>query len=301
MKELPVLNVKKVVHAKNVRSKWLRIKAKKVALLIRHTAEKTWNNDSLFHCGTLSYSLIVAFIPLIASLSLFASKIYELNITKINLFLSDKEVGALVVKFLPYSTNEINGYILKLLDNATTLGWIGTIGLLLSAFLLYGTIEKVLSIPWGNRAGRPLYKQFIVSIAVALVLLITFSMYVSIGRLLAIPDILILNIIGKATSFAMLVLTFTIAYKIIPAARVKMKAAIRGGFFAALLYEGFRIALTIYITDFFMDNKIWGSLILIPIVILSLYILSLILVLGNEMTYVVQNYDEIIKPKRRRQ
>jgi membrane protein len=289
-----VLNVKNVAHAKKVRSKWLRIKAKKALLLMRHTAEKTWNNDSLFHCGALSYSLIVAFIPLIASLSLFASKIYELNITRINLFLSDKEVSTLIIKFLPYSTDEINKSIMKLIDNATTVGWIGSAGLAISAFLLFGTIEKVLSIPWGFRQGRPIHKQIGMAFVVVLLLLLTFSLYASVGRLLAIPDIFLLNIFGKITSFAMLVLTFAIAYKLIPATKVRLKAALRGGLFAAILYETFRVLLTMYITQFFMHNKIWGSLILIPIVILSLYILSLILVLGNEMTYVVQNYDVLI-------
>jgi membrane protein len=274
------------------------MKLKKAALLIRYTAEKTWNNDSLFHCGALSYSLIIAFIPLIASLSLFASKIYELNITKINLFLSDKEVSALIIKFLPYSTNEINNSIMNLIDNATTVGWIGSIGLLISTFLLYGTVEKVLSIPWGFRRGRPIHKQIAVSFTVALLLLLTFSLYASVGRLLSIPNILVLKLFGKFTSFSMLVLTFAIAYKLIPATKVRSRAALRGGLFAALLYEAFRILLTMYITEFFLHNKIWGSLILIPVVILTLYILSLILVLGNEMTYVVQNYNVLNNEKK---
>jgi len=289
MRNHPELNVKN-----------FSIKLKKAFYLVRYTATQTWTNDSLFHCGALSYSLIVAFVPLIASLSLFASKIYELNVTRINLFLSDKEVSALIIKFLPYSTDEINGLIMKLIDNATTVGWIGSAGLLISAFLLFGTMEKVFSIPWGFRRGRPILKQIGVSLIVAILLLFTFSLYASIGRLLAIPNVFLLKIFGKITSFAMLVLSFALAYKIIPTTRVKLKAALRGGFFAAILYETFRILLTMYITQFFMHNKIWGSLILIPIVILSLYILSLILVLGNEMTYVVQNYDELIKKKSRR-
>ncbi len=252
----------------------------------------------------MSYSFIIAFIPLIASLSLFASKIYELNISRINFFLNQKDVNELIIRFLPYSTGELNAWILKLVENATTVGRIGSIGLVISAFLLYGTAEKTLSIPWGRRKGRPLHKQLAVSLIVIMLLLISFTLHATAGRLLIMLHLPFHTIFGKLISFAMLITTFTIGYQLIPAAKVKLSASIRGGLFAAILYQIFKLLLSLYITNFFVHNKVWGSLILIPIAILSLYILSLIIVLGNEMTFVVQNYGAIsenIKREHRRQ
>jgi len=254
-------------------------------------------NHVMLYCSSLSYSLLVSFVPLVASLSLFAAKAYELNKTKINIFLSQKEVNALILKFLPYSSHEIDIVILKLLKNAITIGWIGSIGLFVSTFLLYGTLEEIFNDAWKTR-GRPIYRNILMVLFLLLLFVIAFGLYVKLGKFHHIRGHLLLYLLFKVTSLSMLVFSFALLFKLIPTARVYWKSAFAGGAFSALFYEGCRLGLHFYITKMFAYNKIWGSLSLIPIFILTIYALSMIIVLGNELAYLSQNYQFLQSEKR---
>lgn len=258
----------------------------------RYLFLRIYFNHVMLYCSALSYSLFVAFIPLIASLSLFASKIYKLNQTKIDIFLNQKEISALILKFLPYSSHELNIYILKLLKNATTIGWIGTAGLFLSVILLYGTLEEIFNDAWKVKQGRPVYKNIGMVIWITFLFTLLFGLSVKLGKAAILRKFLPLLFLGKMTAFGILILSFSMLYKLIPAIKVRWRAALTGGLFAAVAYQLCRAGLHIYITRIFAHNKIWGSLILIPIFVLTIYMLSLIIVLGNEVSCLAQNYRE---------
>ncbi|MFH0919678.1 MAG: YihY/virulence factor BrkB family protein [Fibrobacterota bacterium] len=264
---------------------------------LKFTVNRLINHHGLLYCSALSYSLLVAFVPLVASLSLFASKLYDINKTKINFFLNQKEVNGLLIKLLPYSSNDINTILLKLLKNAAAIGWIGSVALLFSVYCLFGSLEEIFNATWRVNQGRSIPKRIGLMVSVLILFCATFSVYVKVGRFAAHNHNLLLFLVFKAAAVFLLVLSFSMLYKLVPKTRVSLRASLVGGFFAAVIYEGCRIGLKFYVAQLFTYNKIYGSLILIPIFILCIYVLSFIIVWGNEMTYVTQNYEGYLNGK----
>lgn len=260
---------------------------------IRYLALRMYFGHLLMYCGSLSYSLLVAFIPLTASASLFASKIYELNRTKIQIFLSQKEINALILKFLPYSTHTLDAYILKILKNAQTIGWIGTVFFFISVIGLYRTVEEIFNVTWHAGRGRPLHKNIGMILLITLLFGATFTLYVKIGSFHLFKHHLLLFFAGKVVAFFLLAFAFGILYKLIPRTPIRLRAALLGGLFAASLYEICRLFLHLYISRAMAINRLWGSLSLIPVFILIIYLLSIIIIVGNDMTFIIQNYRKM--------
>jgi membrane protein len=257
--------------------------------VFRYLVMRLYYGHFLLYCGSLAYSLIVAFIPLVASFSLFAGKVYELNRTKIHLILSKKEFNALILNSLPYSSRTIDDYILQLVRNATTIGWIGIAVLLVSAVGLYNTLEEIFNVTWNAGRGRPVHKNLGMILFITALFGITFTLYVKLGGLPLWRHYLGLYFLGKASAFMVLILAFTVLYKLIPQGYVSKRASLYGGVFAAALYELCRAGLHFYVTRILAYSKLWGSLSLIPVFILTVYALAVIIILGNDVTYIVQN------------
>lgn len=252
---------------------------------------RIWFGHVLLNTSALAYSLLVTFVPLLASFSIFAAKLFALNRNRIDLFLSQKEVNALILKFLPYSSDEVNRILLGLVGKAVAIGWIGVAALLFSVFLLYGTLEETFNLTWKVREGRAVHKNLGMMFAIILLVSVGFGLYVKIGRLPLVQWNVAAWAFVKLASFGMLVLSFALLYKLVPATRVAWKPALSGGLFASLLYQAVQVGLKIYVVKIFAYNKIWGSLSMLPLFVLTIYTLALILVLGNEMAYVAQHAE----------
>jgi membrane protein len=127
-------------------------------------------------------------------------------------------------------------------------------------------------------------------LSIAALFVSAFTLYVKVGNLPALRQTLAVFLAGKTAAFLMLMLAFAFLYKMIPRTRVAWSASFYGGFFAALLYEICRAGLHLYVSRILAYNKLWGSLSLIPVFILTIYVLSIILILGNDMSFIAQNY-----------
>ncbi len=204
---------------------------------IRYLLLRVYFGHVLIYCSSMSYTLLVSFIPLVASMSLFAGKIYELNRTKIQLFLSQKEISALMLKFLPYSSHTLDLYILKILKNASTVGWIGTAVFFFAVIGLYSTIEEIFNVTWHIRKGRSLPKKIGMIFLIFVLLGGAFTLYVKIGNLPILNNSSLLYIIAKTGAFLLVTVAFSILYKLIPKTRVEWRASFYGGLFAVILYE----------------------------------------------------------------
>jgi membrane protein len=278
-------------------------------LYFRLTLSRFYNKHGLMRSSSLAYSLLFAFIPAIASLSLFVTKIYELNkvsfmplfvtkihelyLQKLNIFLNKTEINKVIFRFLPYSTQEINTYITVFVNNAMTIGKIGTILLLITVIALVATLENIFNNTWEIKKGRPLYRKIGMFIFIIFLFTTTFSLSIKIGNLKVLQEYFFIKIPGKLISFFLLAISFSVLYKLIPNTKVKNRSALLGGVLAAILYEFSRIGFKILVIQSFTYSKIYGSLSLIPIFVISLFMLSVIITLGVEMSYVSQNFKRL--------
>ncbi|HZU98598.1 MAG TPA: YhjD/YihY/BrkB family envelope integrity protein [Planctomycetota bacterium] len=94
---------------------------------------------------------------------------------------------------------------------------------------------------------------------------------------------------SRLTSFVMVVVAFTLLYAFMPNTRVHMKPAIIAAVMASLAWGGSRWALANLSSSLVQYNTIYGGLATIPIMMFWLYISWLIVIIGAELTFALQN------------
>lgn len=91
------------------------------------------------------------------------------------------------------------------------------------------------------------------------------------------------------TSFLLTAVAFSLLYAFMPNTTVKMKPAFVGGFFAAAAFGASKWALASGSNALVKYNTIYGGLATIPILMFWFYIAWLIVILGAELTFAIQN------------
>jgi membrane protein len=94
---------------------------------------------------------------------------------------------------------------------------------------------------------------------------------------------------SRLTSFVMVVVAFTLLYAFMPNTRVRMKPAITAAVMASLAWGASRWALANLSSSLVQYNTIYGGLATIPIMMFWLYISWLIVIIGAELTFALQN------------
>ncbi len=94
---------------------------------------------------------------------------------------------------------------------------------------------------------------------------------------------------SRLTSLVVVAVAFTLLYAFMPNTRVRLKPAIYGGVTAALAWQLSRWALATSSSSLVQYNTIYGGLATIPIMMFWLYISWLIVIIGAELTFAIQN------------
>jgi membrane protein len=181
-----------------------------------------------------------------------------------------------------------------------TIGIMGAIALLVIVVQLFSTIENAFNDVWGVRRGR----NWIVRIvfywaAVTLGAMLTFAALTLLaGSTLAnmmrglpfgarLPEFF--ELLAPLISLGLLTCLLTAFYKFIPNTTVRWRPALIGGAVAvALLYLNNFLAF-LYLKKVVLNTSLYGSVGLLVILMLGLYIFWEFLLLGGQITYAVQN------------
>jgi uncharacterized BrkB/YihY/UPF0761 family membrane protein len=91
------------------------------------------------------------------------------------------------------------------------------------------------------------------------------------------------------TAFFLTAIAFSLLYAFMPNTKVHMRPALIGGFFAAWAWQTSKWALATGSTALVKYNTIYGGLATIPILMFWFYISWLIVILGAELTFAIQN------------
>jgi membrane protein len=98
----------------------------------------------------------------------------------------------------------------------------------------------------------------------------------------------LVTIAGFALTVAISWLLLLFAYRVVPSTKVDIRSALTGSFVAALLWEAGKYGFTLYASNLTGYGKIYGSLALLPIFMLWVYITWLIVLFGLELSYTLQ-------------
>lgn len=198
---------------------------------------------------------------------------------------------------------EVRARIQRFIANIQTgaLGIGGMIALLVLTVGLINRVEQTLNDIWGVHRGRPWHLRLAYYCAVlvlgpvllALAMTLTGADYVQSAREflkshLPLGALLDRTFIGLLP-FGVLSIACTLLYFALPNTRVKFHAALVGGVLAGCLWQWNNQLGALYASRVLTYSRIYGSVAMVPLLMLTLYLHWLILLLGAQVSYVVQH------------
>ena len=199
-------------------------------------------------------------------------------------------------------TEFINSAIQNVSSGA--LGITATIALIFTAISLLSNVESTLNDIWGVRQGRSWAKripQYFTAIALGGLLLMAAVLnagpYFDETRRLLESTPLIGGLVTQLMPVLLLVLTLGFFYQLMPNTRVDWQAALVGGAFAGVLLHLNNVFSSIYFGQVLQNSKLYGSLGIIPVVLIGLYFSWTIVLFGAQVSYVFQNRRAYLQEK----
>ncbi len=263
--------------------------------------QATWqqvNRDKvIIRASGLAYSSLLAAVPLVAVAFAMFSAFGAFDDIK------ERVQEFLFSQFLPTSQDVIAEYFNQFADSASKLGLIGFLFLVLTAILLLDSIESNFNNIWHVTTPRRFVAKITsyTSVLVFGTLFLGASLIIS-ARIKAtlfrdIPfDPGTLEKIG--TWLFPLVLTFLaflLMYLVIPYTRVRLKSALLGAFIGSILWEVGKNVFANSVGVSVRYSTIYGSLAVLPIFLIWLYITWIIVLLGLEISFTHQHFAALVR------
>jgi membrane protein len=202
---------------------------------------------------------------------------------------------------------EVNPQLVSLLNNfirvaqSRTVGVVGALSLIVIVLFLFKAIEDVFNEIWGVRSGHSILMRLVFYWAVltlgGVALFTTVALMgagsfvnVFIGGLPFGAEIIrLLRWSLPSVAFLILVAALTLFYRMIPNTRVRWWAALSGALVVALLLTANNFLQFLYLRRVLLTKSLFGSLGIIPVLMLGLYVFWLFVLVGGQISYAVQN------------
>jgi membrane protein len=256
-------------------------------------------DKAIIRASGLAYSSLLAAVPLVAvGFALFSAfGAFDDVQQRVQEFLFSQ--------FLPTSQDEIVTYINQFAAGTKKLGLIGFLFLVLTSILLLDNIESNFNNIWHVSARRSFMAKITAytSVLVFGVLLIGASISVSASIkatfLREVPfDVGTLEKIGNWLFPIVLgLLAFLLMYLIVPFTRVRFKSALLGAAIAGLLWEAGKYLFAYAAEQSVRYSTIYGSLAVLPLFLIWLYITWIIVLLGLEIAFTHQHFAALIRSR----
>ncbi|MGJ8681570.1 virulence factor BrkB family protein [Paraglaciecola sp.] len=203
--------------------------------------------------------------------------------------------------FLPSTSGQVQTYMADFVDNASGMGGIGILSLVIVALMLISNIDKTLNRIWDSKSVRPIIFTFAI-----------YWMVLTLGPLLMGASVIVSSyLIGlaafaeeyspglttfflKMVPYATSVCAFFIVYMLVPTKRIEAKHAFSGACVAAILFELSKKGFAFYVTNFPSYQVIYGALAVIPILFVWVYLSWIVVLIGAEFTRALEifTHDE---------
>jgi membrane protein len=203
---------------------------------------------------------------------------------------------------------ELAPELLQLINNFSDVAKSGTVGVVGIFVLLFICLRVLTSIEtsfntlWGVTRGRNFTER-----------VVTYWTFISLGAVIgtAAISLQVLNTLlqftetlpfGTALSatfqfflpvivFVMIVLLIAAFLRFIPNTQVEWRPALIGATLVVALLKGYQMLSFLYVQQVVSNKSLYGSVGIIVILMLGLYIFWLLILLGGQLTYAVQNAD----------
>ena len=253
----------------------------------------------------LAFSILICMIPLVLIIFSVLGNILEVSSV-------EQQLNFFIDRIIPYANHAslikkiIFSQVEEVIAYKNLVGYLGILGLLYATSTLFSTMRTALNTIY--RVGG--YKRMILGklqdLGMVLVVLAFFLISTAILPILEIikdsaDEIVLLRIFRFSPlerviifigSFLIIFLLFFIVYYLIPYIKLSKRVTAISALWAAILWEIAKQAFGLYINNFASLGKIYGTYVLIVVVVFWIYYSSVIFLLGAEIG---QLYRERIK------
>jgi membrane protein len=252
---------------------------------LRHSQE----DGITVSAGHLAYVSLLALVPFIM--------VFFMILSAFPAFAEVRgELESLIfTNFLPASGDLVQKYMGEFVANASSMGAIGILSLVIVALMLISNIDKTLNRIWKSKSERPIIFTFAIYWMVLTLgpLLIGLSVIVS-SYLVGLANYAeeytpgITTVLLKVVPFLASLGAFFILYMLVPNKRINPLYACSGALLAAVLFEFSKKVFAYYVTSFPSYQVIYGALAVVPITFLWIYLSWVMVLLGAEFTHVLE-------------
>lgn len=252
-------------------------------------------DNCLLHASSLAFTTILSFIPFLAVM-----------FTLLNSFGAAVDLEILILNHFALGSEEAVDAVFTYISNTSMakLGTFGVISLLVTVLILLNSIEESFNHIWRVKETRSLPRLFSdylsITIFGPLLILVAISMTTTLENQGLVQYLINMDVVGGVILtlfkffpyFAMWAL-FTGLYLFMPNTRISFRAALLGGAFGGILWQLLQLGYVTFQIGVTRNNAIYGTMAALPIFMLWIYISWVIVLLGLEVTFAIQNFRTI--------
>ncbi|WP_320169461.1 YihY/virulence factor BrkB family protein [Maridesulfovibrio sp.] len=250
------------------------------------------NDQCIIRASALTFTTMLSIVPFVA---------VAFSLMKGMGFQDSQFIHDMLLK-ISAGREDVVTKILEYVDNTNvqTLGWVGIGTLLFTVLSTVGTIEKAFNVIWKVSHGRTFWRKFTDFFSVIFIcpvaVIVATSVSISIRRqtlLHSLEDFYgvseLETFLMKLAPMALIWLAFTFIYAFMPNTRVRVGSAFAGGVVSGTIWHMAQWAYINWQIGVSKYNAIYGSFAQLPLFLLWLYCSWIIVLLGSEISYAVQN------------
>lgn len=249
-------------------------------------------DNCLLHASSLAFTTILSFIPFLAVMFALLKG-----------FGAETDLEILILNHLALGSEEAVDAVFTYISNTSMgkLGTFGVISLLLTVLSLLSSIEKSFNHVWRVKETRSMARLFSdylsITIFGPILILAAISMTTTLESQGLVRYLVSLDVVGvvilalfKVFPYLAMWAVFTGLYLFMPNTRISFRAALLGGAFGGILWQLLQWGYVTFQFGVTRNNAIYGTMAALPVFMLWIYISWVIVLLGLEVTFAVQNF-----------
>lgn len=249
----------------------------------------------LLHASALAFTTILSFIPFLAVMFALLKG-----------FGAEVDLEILILNHLALGSEEAVDAVFTYISNTSMakLGTFGVIFLLLTVLTLLNRIEESFNHIWRVKETRSLSRLFAdylsITIFGPILILAAISMTTTLESQSLVKYLIGLDVIGvvilslfKIFPYLAMWAVFTGLYLFMPNTRISFRAALLGGAFGGILWQLLQWGYVTFQIGVTRNNAIYGTMAALPFFMMWVYISWVIVLLGLEVTFAIQNFRTI--------
>jgi len=243
--------------------------------------------------SALTYFTLLSSVPVVA-LAFALAKGFGLENIVTDLirdsFAANPETANYLIQFSSTMLEETKGGLIA---------GIGVIMLLYSVFELLSHIEEAFNFMWNIKKNRPILRKvtdYMTIMVFSPILIITassatFFVRAKLGDYFTDYLSPLLTLIIKVLPYILMVIVFTLVYLIMPNTKVNFKSAISAGVMTGIVFQVWQWAYVAFQVGVSEYGAVYGSFAALPLFLVWLQVSWIIVLLGCEVAYSVQNVN----------